>query len=173
MTCDTHSGTHVDAPLHILQDGDSVDQLDLSVLNGPCRVVHLPGIGVIDEGLLFSLNLPTDTRRLLLRTDNSTLWSDAGSTFKKDFASLGPEAAHWIVERKIQLVGIDYLSIGTFQQGTEVHKILLNAGVVVLEGLNLADVPADEYELLCLPLKIKGAEGAPARALLRKHTDDI
>ena len=171
LVCDSHSGTHVDAPLHFIPAGATVDHLDLDVLNGLCQVVFLPDNRVIDAALLAGVQVPAGTSRLLLRTDNSRLWTDSGSVFEKDFAAISLDAADWIVEHGIQLVGIDYLSIEKFQQGTEVHKKLLANGVVILEGLDLTDVPAGEYELLCLPIKIAGAEGAPARAVLRKVDD--
>jgi arylformamidase len=108
-----------------------------------------------------------DIERLLIRTDNSRLWEAGVSEFRSDYSAVSSDAARWITRQEIRLVGIDYLSIGNMESGRDVHRILLDAGVVVLEGLNLSRVPPGCYELLCLPLNIVGAEGAPARAVLR------
>jgi len=167
IACDTHIGTHVDAPLHFVNKGRTVDQIPLELLIGPCRVVYLPGLLKIDAETLSSLKLETDTRRLLLKTDNSNLWT-AKKKFEKNFVCLTASGAQWLVQHEISLVGIDYLSIGSYSTGVKTHQVLLEANVVVLEGLNLSEVEAGEYELICLPLKLVGAEGAPARVLLRK-----
>ena len=168
IACDTHIGTHVDAPLHFVNNGRTVDQIPLEQLIGPCRVVYLPGLPEIDTETLASLKLETDVKRLLLKTDNSNLWITKANRFKKNYVYLTENGAQWLVQRGILLVGIDYLSIGSFSNGFKTHQVLLEANVVVLEGLNLSEVEAGEYELICLPLKLVGAEGAPARVLLRK-----
>ncbi len=168
IACDTHIGTHVDAPLHFVNTGRTVDQIPPELLIGPCRVVYLPGLQKIDAETLSSLKLATDTRRLLLKTDNSNLWIANEKKFKKNFVCLTEGGARWLVQRQISLVGIDYLSIGSYSNGVKTHQVLLEANVVVLEGLNLSEVVTGEYELICLPLKLVGAEGAPARVLLRK-----
>jgi arylformamidase len=165
--CDVHMGTHVDAPAHFLANGDTVEKLSLEVLIGPAVVSYLPKINTITANDLESLTLSPDTRRLLLRTRNSGLWANQDSGFRKDYVALTPDAAHWMVEKKIALVGIDYLSVAGFDDTVETHRILLQAGIVVLEGLNLDGVEARTYELICLPLKLVGAEGAPVRAVLR------
>ena len=168
IACDTHIGTHVDAPFHFVNTGRTVDQIPLELLIGPCRVVYLPGLPEIDIETLASLQLETDIKRLLLKTDNSNLWITKAKRFKKNYVYLTENGARWLVQRGISLVGIDYLSIGSFSNGVKTHQVLLEANVVVLEGLNLSEVEAGEYELICLPLKLVGAEGAPARVLLRK-----
>ena len=169
MNCDSHIGTHVDAPLHFVENGEPVDQISLEHLIGPCQVAYLPGLKEISDRSLAQLRLPKGTKRLLLRTDNSKLWDKKDKKFKGDFACLDSEAARWIVHHGIVLIGIDYLSIGSYEDGIETHKILLKSQVVVLEGLNLSNVDPGEYELICLPLKLTGAEGAPARVVLRKN----
>jgi len=170
IACDTHIGTHVDAPLHFVKNGRTVDLIPPDLLIGPCRVVYLPDLAQINAETLRSLQLATDTRRLLLKTDNSILWLAKEKKFQKNYVFLTEDGAQWLVQCGISLVGIDYLSIGSFSDGVKTHQVLLEAGVVILEGLNLSEVKAGEYELICLPLKLTGAEGAPARVVLRKKT---
>jgi arylformamidase len=168
LTCSVHTGTHVDAPLHFLADGADVTHLSLEALIGPTIVAALPEVEAITARDLEALNLPPDTRRLLLRTRNSEGWQRGDCTFHPDFVALTTDAAHWVVARGIRLIGIDYLSIQRFRDNPETHIALLQAGVVIVEGLNLAGIAPGDYELTCLPLKLAGAEGAPARAVLRK-----
>jgi arylformamidase len=168
-----HSGTHVDAPLHFFDDGAAVETLPLDVLIGPCVVTELPGRGLIRAADLAALNLPAGLTRLLLKTANSALWHAAAGGFRPDFAGLAPDAAAWIVEHGIRLVGVDYLSVEPYPAPREhpVHKTLLGAGVVILEGTDLSETPPGDYLLVCLPLKIIGLEGAPARAVLMAPPD--
>ncbi|MCB1919325.1 MAG: cyclase family protein [Candidatus Competibacteraceae bacterium] len=168
LTCGVHTGTHVDAPLHFLADGADVTDLSLEALIGPARVAALPDVEVIAAHDLEALNLPPDTQRLLLRTHNSEGWQRGDHAFRPDFIALTTDAAHWVVARGIQLIGIDYLSIQRFRDNPETHIALLQAGVVIVEGLNLAGIEPGDYELICLPLKLAGAEGAPARAVLKR-----
>lgn len=172
LTCNAHVGTHVDAPDHLIVGGATVEALPLEVLIGPAYVIALPGVRQITSASLDVLDWPADAQRVLFKTDNSHLWcgSEAGE-FQPDFVALAPDAAHWLVERDVRLAGVDYLSVDPYEtQGAEpypAHRILLGAGVVIVEGLNLAGVPPGAYELLCLPLKLVGADGAPARVILR------
>jgi kynurenine formamidase/glycosyltransferase involved in cell wall biosynthesis len=166
LDCDVHIGTHVDAPLHFIEDGSSVEQMPLNILIGPALIAYLPGVDAITADDLAALSLPKSTQRLLLRTRNSLLWANGVNGFRTDYVALTADAARWIVEHDIRLVGVDYLSVQRYQDGSETHQILLDAGVVIVEGLNLADVVPGLYELICLPLKLVGAEGAPARAVL-------
>jgi arylformamidase len=145
-----HSGTHVDAPLHFVEDGASVETLPLDVLVGPCVVV---------EGLEVAA-VPAGAERVLFKTPNGRLWER--DEFSGEFVALDGEAARALVSRGVRLVGIDYVSIGD----EEAHRILLGAGVVAVEGLDLRAVEPGEYRLICAPLKLEGAEGAPARVLL-------
>jgi arylformamidase len=168
LTIDTHTGTHLDAPFHFFSKGATIEQVYLEKLIGPCTVCCLSGVKDITPADLAQLNLSPDTSRLLLQTDNSRLQLTKTNEFKEVFTALSPAGAHWIVDNGIDLVGIDYLSIGGYHNGVDTHKILLNAEVVVVEGLDLEGVEPGKYELICLPLKITGAEGAPARAVLRK-----
>jgi arylformamidase len=145
-----HSGTHVDAPLHFAEGAASVETLPLDVLVGPCVVV---------EGLEVAA-VPAGAERVLFKTPNSELWER--DEFSEEFVKLDGEAARALVARGVRLVGIDYLSIGD----EEAHHVLLGAGVVAVEGLDLRSVEPGEYGLVCAPLKLVGAEGAPARVLL-------
>jgi len=168
LTLDVHTGTHVDAPLHSLVDGAGVDRLDLGDLIGICHVIHLLHVDPITADDLEGQALPRDLRRLLIRTVNSEQWTRRATRFITDFVALTADAARWIVDRGVRLVGVDYLSVQRFQDPTpETHLVLLRAGVVLLEGANLAAVPPGTYELICLPLNLAGSEGAPARAILR------
>jgi arylformamidase len=166
LSLGAHTGTHVDAPAHFLAGGRPVDAIEPDALVGPARVVELAAPGAIAAEDLAPLE-PRPGERLLLRTRNSErCWS--GDRFVEDFVHLSPAAARLLVERGIRTVGVDYLSVGGGgEDGREVHRILLGAGVCVIEGLDLRDAPAGAYDLLCLPLRIRGGDGAPARALLR------
>ena len=167
LRCDVHVGTHVDAPWHFLDNGSTVEELPLDVLVGPAAVAHLPEARSISAPDLSALSLPPETKRLLLRTRNSELWAAGVTEFVKDYVALTADAAQWVVDRGIRLIGVDYLSVQRYDDNPATHQILLGAGVVVIEGLNLARVQPGSYELICLPLKLVGADGAPARAALR------
>lgn len=167
LSFSVHTGTHVDAPLHFLAAGGSVDQMPLSVFVGSVFVADLSDVDAVTATTLEQLALPPNTERLLIRTRNSQLWQADVHEFQPNFVALTADAAQWIVDRNIRLVGIDYLSIQRFHDEPETHLILLRAEVAIIEGLNLTDVTTGEYELLCLPLKLAGVEGAPARVVLR------
>jgi arylformamidase len=169
ILCDSHTGTHLDAPLHYIESGVTIDQIPLEILIGPCSVIYLPNIDEITSDDLAKAKIDMESTRLLIRTDNSKLWTAGETDFKEDFCALTPDAAQWIVDQKIYLIGIDYLSIAKYKDGDITHQLLLGSGLIVLEGLNLSGVMPGEYELICLPLNVKGAEGAPARAVLRKR----
>ena len=166
MELGTHTGTHVDAPLHFVDGGAGADRLPLDALVGPAIVADARGApGDIDAAALAALGVPPGTERLLLRTRNGDLW-DRGA-FTRDFAGLADDAARELVAMGVRLLGIDYLSIAPSGDPAPTHRTLLEAGVVVVEGLDLRAAPGGAYELVCLPLRIEGADGAPARALLR------
>ncbi|MDI3339091.1 MAG: cyclase family protein [Sphaerobacter sp.] len=163
----THAGTHLDPPFHVRDDGARVDELPLDALIGPCWVCDLtPLTAHIDAGDLRRAGIPAGTQRLLLKTRNSRLWSTQPHAFTDDFVALTPAAARWVVDAGIRLIGIDYLSIEPFDGDGETHRILLSAGVIAVEGLDLGRVSPGAYTLLCLPLKIAGGDGAPCRAVL-------
>ena len=165
-----HTGTHVDAPAHFIQGAGRVSQLPLGALVGRTRVVEVsPDVAAIDERHVASL-VPAGAERVLFKTRNSDFWAASGGTFREDFTYVTPAAARALAARGLLLVGIDYLSIEKFGSETfDTHLALLSRGVVIVEGLNLAGVPAGEYDLACLPLKVAGGDGdgAPARAVLR------
>lgn len=161
----THTGTHVDPPLHFADDGGGAELLPLDVLIGPAVVADARGApGDIDAAALAALEVPAGTERLLLRTRNEGLWE---RPFTRDYVGVGEDAAHELVAMGVRLVGIDYLSIAPSGEPAPTHRALLGAGVVVVEGLDLRAAPPGRYELVCLPLRIAGGDGAPARALLR------
>jgi arylformamidase len=154
----SHTGTHVDAPLHFLPGGVGVDRLPLDALIGPALVLDLTHVE--DDVSAADLDFPAGAERLLLKTPNSRLW--ARDEFESEHVTLAPDAARLLVERGVRLVGVDYLSVGS----PETHRILLAAGVVPLEGLDLREVEPGEYRLVALPLRLEGVDGAPARVVL-------
>ncbi len=166
LTITTHSGTHIDSPSHVSSHGISVDHLPLTILLGRALVVEILGVKEIGRRELARLPLAGE-ERLLLKTGNSLLWNRPG--FCEEYCHLTMEAAHYLSEVGIKLVGIDYLSIERLDGGGAIHRHLLGNGVIILEGVNLEGVPAGSYELICLPLKIKGGDGAPVRAVLRRR----
>jgi arylformamidase len=164
-----HFGTHLDAPGHFIEGGKGVDQLALDVLVGPCIVAGVPDVMQIGPDHLEALGLPEGTTRLLLRTRNSSLWDRPDHAFREDFAALTADAARWVVDRGIRLIGIDYLSIQLFADAVSTtHLVLLGAEVIVVEGLDLRTVEPGAYDLTCLPMKLVGADGAPVRAILTR-----
>lgn len=168
LTCDVHTGTHIEAPLHFIPGGYSVTQIPLDILIGDAFLTYIPLARVITPAELASLEIPRGTEKLLLRTRNSKLWNEGNGNFHTDYVALTREAAQWIVDRGIKLLGVDYLSVEIYgDQTSSTHKTLLSGGVIILEGLNLSNINPGIYELMCLPLKLVGAEGAPARAVLR------
>ena len=161
-----HTGTHLDAPRHFIRGGGLVTGLDLNVLIGPARVVHYTSAGPIPASFFADLDLPNPTVRVLLRCDHNAGRLHDHETFFEDYAAVSPEAARWLVDHGVKLIGIDYLSIGPFHEGNrDVHLTLLGAETIIVEGLDLRDVEPGEYTLLCLPIAIP-ADGAPCRAVL-------
>lgn len=161
-----HVGTHVDAPAHFVRGGAGADALDLDVLIGPAVVVDARDASALTAEVLDSLAIPVGAQRLLFRTRNSELWRGSPHTFDEDFVAVTADGATWLVARGVRLVGIDYLSVAPFAESAPTHQILLAAGVIAVENLNLSEIEPGEYQLVCLPLKIAGADGAPARAVL-------
>ncbi len=163
-----HTGTHVDAPNHFIEGSKRVVDLDLNTLIGHCRVVEVADdVTEIGEEHITGLE---NVERVLFKTRNSEFWSDPDRGFRQDFTYIKPGAAKLLVKKGIRLVGIDYLSVESFGAKTpETHITFLEKEVIILEGLDLRGVPAGEYELICLPLKIDGGggDGSPARTVLR------
>lgn len=167
LAISAHTGTHVDAPYHFLPDGIKVEDLPLDSLIGPVQVVQIPRNElVINAEVIERLKLEPVVERILFKTTNSELWAHPDDPFNKHFIGVDESGARELVDRKIKLVGIDYLSISPYKKSRPTHEVLLGAGMVILEGVNLTDVSVGKYMLYCLPLKLKGADGAPARAVL-------
>ncbi len=166
MSMCVHVGTHVDAPYHFLPDGSAIHEIDLRTLMGRAFVLHLPEVDIITEEVLRNAEIPPRTRRLLFKTRNSEWWAAGHRTFRKDYVALSADAAEYLVGRGVRVVGVDYLSVAPFEDTVPTHQILLGGGVVIIEGLNLSAVSEGRYTLYCLPMKLLGMDGAPARAVL-------
>jgi arylformamidase len=161
-----HSGTHVDAPDHFLGNGKTVESIPLELMVGPAAVVEIRAEGTITVADLISAQIPAGTKRILLKTPNSEIWAAGNMVFQEDFIAPDGEAAKYLVELGVEVIGVDYLSVAPFTDPEPTHKTLLEAGVLIIEGLDLSGIKPGEYTLYCLPLKIGGADGAPARVLL-------
>jgi arylformamidase len=168
ISMSTHCGTHIDAPLHVDDRGVSVDHLSLSLLNGRALVAEVGGTKKIGRRELEQLPIKGE-ERLLLKTENSVLWSRPD--FVEDYASLTEDGADYLIGIGIRLIGIDYLSIEPFDGDGAIHRMFLEHGIVILEGLYMNEVTSGVYELICLPMKIRGGDGAPARAILRSKEE--
>ncbi|TVL97668.1 MAG: hypothetical protein CV080_09840 [Candidatus Kuenenia stuttgartiensis] len=161
----SHCGTHIDAPSHFLENGRTIDQLALENLIGEATVFEFKNKENIDVSDIKQLQFD-NVKRVLFKTVNSSYWKF--STFKKDFVYLTKDAAQYLVDKGIRLVGVDYLSVEKFEsQLAETHHTLLRNDVIILEGLDLSNVERGRYELIALPLKIKDGDGSPARVVLK------
>ena len=161
-----HAGTHVDAPRHFFDDGEGVESLALEMLCGRTRVVELTTRKGITAEDLAGFDLREDVR-LLLKTANSRLWGT--SDFQEDFIGVTEGAARFLVDRGVKVLGVDYLSVEPYKTpGAPAHHVLLGARTIIIEGLNLRAVEPGTYEMFCLPLAVVGADGAPARVILRR-----
>jgi arylformamidase len=166
LTLGNHTGTHVDAPAHFIQDGATVAELPLYILNGPARVVEVHHKERVDLDEIRNIVLDNDFR-ILLKTRNSQLWKK--NRFQKKYVYLTLDAAKYLADNDIKLIGFDYLSLEKFGDSEHpVHRYLLGHQVIIVEGLNLSEVEEGEYEMSCLPIKLTGLDGAPARVILRK-----
>ena len=165
LSLSVHTGTHVDAPVHFLPDAAGVDRLPIETLIGAARVIDVPDA----EGLTAAHLTPhgiAPGERILIRTRNSQLgWNS--DEFFASYSYLAVDAAALLAEKRVRLIGVDYLSVGRGETNPEVHRILLGAGIVILEGLDLSQVSPGRHDLICLPLRLVGRDGSPARALLR------
>lgn len=161
-----HAGTHLDAPRHFFDDGAATEAFALDLLLGPARVVEIASRTGITADELSTIDLSRATR-VLFKTLNSQLWDSAD--FHSDYVGVTASGAAHLIAQGVKVVGIDYLSVECYKApGAPAHRTLLGAGAVVIEGLNLRDVEPGVYEMVCLPLRIVGAEGAPARVVLRR-----
>jgi arylformamidase len=164
----SHTGTHIDAPYHMIHDGKRLDEFPLDVLTGKATVVELPGVRSIGLADLQPLQWG-GIERVLFKTDNSNHWQDG--QFFEEFVYLEPEGAEFLVQRGLRLVGIDYLSIDKFKSEKHpTHFVLLSKNIIILEGLNLSSVRAGEYTMVALPLNLHDADGAPTRVILTDET---
>jgi arylformamidase len=161
-----HCGTHVDAPRHFFDGGGDADSLPLDLLIGRTRVIEITSRTGIEAADLAASNLSEDIR-VLIKTSNSRLWGDP--EFHKDYVGVSESGAKHLVEHGIKVVGVDYLSVERFRfPGAPAHHILLGAGTIVIEGLNLSEVDPGVYDMYCLPLRVADSDGAPARVVLRR-----
>lgn len=164
----SHTGTHVDPPAHLLDGGMTVDRLPLDAMVGPATVVDLRGVrGPLADAHLDAALPEGPVERVLLRTDNSSLWDAPLDAVPPSWVALSEDAARWMVWRGVRLVGFDFLSVDALDaEGLPVHRVLLGAGVVLVEGLDLRAAEPGQHQLACLPLKLVGGDGAPARCVL-------
>ena len=164
-----HTGTHVDAPNHFIDGTRRVEDLEIEKLVGPCRVIAIDeSVISIEPSHLGELN---GVERVLFKTRNSAFWNEPEKGFRTDFTYISPEAARRLADAGVKLVGIDYLSVEKFgSDDFATHIALLESEIVIVEGLDLRQVPAGDYEITCLPLKYVGGtgDGAPARTILRE-----
>jgi len=166
MSMGVHTGTHVDAPLHFLTGGNGVESLPLNILIGRAYVLNLPDADIITASVLKQSSIPTETNRLIIKTRNSQYLAHKDPVFRTGFVGISADGAEFLVGLGIKLIGIDYLSVAPYKQSRPTHEILLKSDVVIVEGLDLSNITQGQYTLYCLPLKIAGCDGAPARAIL-------
>ena len=166
-----HSGTHVDAPIHFVKEGKGVDNIPLDTVIGRARVIEIRDPESIKPEELVQYRIRRN-ERILFKTENSShVWQK--DEFVEDFVFISDAAADFLVDRGVRLVGVDYLSVGSFKHGgSYVHKTLLSGGIWIIEGLNLSNVTPGKYDLICLPLRIVAGDGAPARAILKPAAHD-
>jgi len=163
-----HTGTHLDAPYHFLPDGNTVEALDLNILIGECQVIELPeSVNVVTAQELEAAGVQPGVERLLIKTRNSTFWAQELPDFQADFVGVDLSGAEWLAAHRLRLIGIDYLSVAPYKKSRPTHEVLLGAGMIVVEGLDLSHAQPGVYDLICLPLKLGGADGAPCRAVLK------
>lgn len=167
LSLSAHTSTHMDAPRHFVADGQTMEQMPLDAVIGNCRVIDLTSVQdqITPEDL--APHAIQKGERVLFKTRNSAVsWNR--DDFDKDFVSIRQDAGQALVDAGVMTVGVDYLSIGGFEKdGVEVHQVMLGAGIWVIEGLNLSEIEPGTYEMICLPLKIQGSDGAPCRVVLR------
>lgn len=166
LSLGSHTGTHMDAPLHFIRNGRSLDQMPFEATIGPCRVIEIKHREAVTAEEIASQRFKAGERILFKTRNSKSAWKT--DEFDEDFVYISKEAAALLAKAKVMTVGIDYLSVGGFKKdGVETHHALLGAGIWVIEGLNLARIKPGRYELCCLPIKVLKSDGAPARALLR------
>jgi len=167
LSMSVHAGTHIDAPFHFVPNGATIDALPLEIFVGPALVAAVAADRYITKAHVDALDLQGEMR-VLFKTRNSQLLKR--STFDPDFVAFSVEAAQALVGQDIKLVGLDYLSVAHADEQIPVHRAFLDRGMVLLEGVDLSEVPPGRYELMCSPIRLRGADGAPCRAVLRDLT---
>ena len=170
LTIGTHTGTHIDGINHFIKDGIGIDQMPLDATIGRARVIEIKDLQQIKVEEIEPYNIQAG-ERILFKTKNSDN-ALKSNTFVEDFIHISTEAAHYLADRKVRTVGVDYLSVGGYEGNViKVHHALLGSGIWAIEGLNLAEVEPGEYDLICLPIKLKDGDGGLARAILRPIRD--
>jgi len=165
-----HSGTHIDAPMHFVRDGASIDHVPIDPLIGPARLIDIPDAVQSIDAAELNRHEWRGVPRVIFRTRSSLRGWMESSTFHRDFAYIAPDAAQLLADAGVQLVGIDYISAEQFgAPAPRTHRILLGKGIPIVEGLDLSGVPAGDYDVIVLPIKVAGHEGAPARAVMRRR----
>jgi len=163
----SHTGTHIDAPFHFVEAGRKLDEIPLKDLVGPVSVIQVTGVPSITREHLKSLSWK-NVERVFFKTDNSEHWNDG--VFFERFVYLEPEAAEFLVQRNLRVVGIDYLSIDPYKSEKHpTHFVLLGRNVIIIEGLNLSRVPPGRYQMVALPLNLQGADGGPTRVIIMEN----
>ena len=166
VTMGVHTGTHMDAPLHFIEDAQSIDLMPLDTTVGPARVIAIDHGTSIGRAELEKHQIEPNERLLFKTANSGRLWNK--DAFDENFVFIDASGADYLAERAVRMVGVDYLSVGGFRQdAVETHLALLGAGIWVVEGLDLSHVAPGRYEFVCLPLKLVDSDGAPARAILR------
>jgi arylformamidase len=166
---DLHCGTHIDAPLHFLKNGNTIETIPLNKLVGKCYVKDCGDAEVISENMINAL--PQQASKVLFKTRNSNLWKNVTHQFEDQFVALNVKGAQALAQRDIDLVGVDYLSIQGYYEHNDTHRVLLKNEVVLLETINLSEVEEGWYNLYCLPIKLTKLEAAPCRAILIKSDE--
>ena len=162
-----HTGTHVDAPYHFLKEGMTIEQIPVELFVGRTQVIQTPeNVAVIDAKVLAKIQFDPGITKILFKTSNSEFWKKSKLEFQTSFVGIAADAAQVLLEKGIKVVGIDYLSIAPYKNSRPTHEILLKAKMLIIEGVNLSNVEPGIYTMYCLPLKLKGSDGAPARVIL-------
>jgi arylformamidase len=165
-----HTGTHLDAPHHFINGAKTIETLALDVLIGPAQVVQLPdSVDLISRKTVEMAGVMPGVTRVLFKTRNSAFWLKSEPVFEKGFVAVSPDGAEMLVKMGIRLVGIDYLSIAPYKQSRPTHEVLLKSEIIILEGVNLNGIEPGMYNLICLPPRLGGSDGSPARAVLTQE----
>lgn len=170
LSLSVHTGTHVDAPYHFIENGTKVDEMPLDVLVGSAQVVEIPdSVSVINADVVSGANIQSGTQRILFKTRNSHYWDLKNEEFQTEFVGIDLSGSQELVKRGVRLVGIDYLSASPFKVSKPTHDVLLESSMIIIEGLDLRNIVPGFYDLYCLPLKLLGSDGAPARVILTQN----